>query len=123
MVQELNLKIAERDVNLAFNSSTMTEVDEITKTKHLELSFIEFIEAISRISEIVSIPPYGFENEDIWTAERTKQLPLHVQIESLCILMFKTIASKQLTQEEFVLPDESLFHVDVLAIKENRALF
>lgn len=50
----------------------MTQVDELTKTKHLELNFIEFVEAIARLSEVISIPPYGFSNEDIWTSERTK---------------------------------------------------
>lgn len=99
-------------------------MDEITKTKHLELNFIEFIEAVARISEIISIAPYGFEsNEDFWTADRIKHLPLHVLIESLCILMFKKIAYRQLTPEEFFLPDESLFHVEILAVKENRVLF
>ena len=47
----------ERDVNFVYNLSMFTTVDEDESTKHLYMSFSEFIEALCRIAEIMSLPP------------------------------------------------------------------
>ena len=48
----------ERDTCIAFNLSMMTQVDEITLNRTFEMNFIEFLEAITRIAEKKSLPPY-----------------------------------------------------------------
>lgn len=44
----------ERDVNLAFNMSMMTQVDEITKENLFRMTFVEFLEALARIADKLS---------------------------------------------------------------------
>ncbi len=49
------------------------------------MSFVEFIEAFSRIAEEASIAPYpgAFPADMEWNLNKTKELPLHYKIESL----------------------------------------
>ena len=49
----------ERDVNLAFNMSMMTQVDEITKENFFRMTFVEFLEAFARIAEKLSPSKIG----------------------------------------------------------------
>ena len=49
----------ERDMNIAYNLSIMTQVDELYLAKGSEMQFVEFLEAIARIAEKLSPPPYG----------------------------------------------------------------
>lgn len=44
----------ERDVNLAFNMSMMTQIDEITKENLFRMTFVEFLEALARIADKLS---------------------------------------------------------------------
>lgn len=50
--------LKERDILFAFNLSTMTNVNEYTKDRHLEMNFVEFLECISRIADACN--PYPF---------------------------------------------------------------
>ena len=49
----------ERDAFIAYNLSMMTQVDEINSNRTFEMSFVEFLEALARIAEKKSLPPYG----------------------------------------------------------------
>ena len=44
------------DIFPVWNISMMTQVDEITSDKHMNMNFIEFIETIGRVSEKLAIP-------------------------------------------------------------------
>ena len=48
----------EREVSLSFNFSIMLQIDEVYQERHLQMSFLEFIEAFARIAEKVSLIPY-----------------------------------------------------------------
>ena len=48
----------EREIFICFNSAMMTQVDEVTKEKHIKATFIEFLEAFARACEKLSLPPY-----------------------------------------------------------------
>lgn len=52
----------ERDINLAFNLSQMTEIDEINQDKNSQLQYVEFLEALARIAEKASPAPFGLTN-------------------------------------------------------------
>ena len=39
-----------------FNLSMMTQVDELEKDKHINMAFVEFLEAIVRVAEKTEIP-------------------------------------------------------------------
>ena len=49
----------ERDVNIAFHLSKMLEIDEINSDKCVQLQLVEFYEALARIAEKASPPPFG----------------------------------------------------------------
>lgn len=44
-----------------------TERDEINESKHMEMQFIEFIEALARVSELLSpiSPMYALRNQNV----------------------------------------------------------
>lgn len=44
------------DIFPVWNLSMMTQLDEITSDKHMNMSFTEFIETIGRVSEKLAIP-------------------------------------------------------------------
>ena len=52
-----NANFANRDVYVCFNMSMQSRVDEHTSDTHLKMSFIEFIEAIGRAAELISLAP------------------------------------------------------------------
>ena len=41
----------ERDINLAYNLSMMTQIDELESDRIYQMNWIEFLEALARISE------------------------------------------------------------------------
>ena len=58
-----NERFANRDINVCFNLAMQTRVDEYTADKHLKMSFIEFLEAISRAADYLSYPPPSYESK------------------------------------------------------------
>ena len=46
-----------RDIGTIFNLSMMTQVDEIHSERHLQMQFLEFVEAICRIADRVIVSP------------------------------------------------------------------
>jgi hypothetical protein len=53
-----NELITERDVNFSFNLAKISEMDETHHDDHLNMKFTEFIEAICRLAEFCSYPPF-----------------------------------------------------------------
>ena len=49
-----DLNCVERDVNLAFNLSMMTQVDELENDRIFQMSFLEFMEGIARLADKLS---------------------------------------------------------------------
>jgi hypothetical protein len=58
----------------------MTRVDELTSEKHLQASFIEFLEAITRVMERASISE--LKKQEQTDLEERKNLQLKVKIEN-----------------------------------------
>jgi len=48
-----------REIDLCYSQAMMTQVDEIYKKKHLEMNFVEFLEAISRVADTANLPKKG----------------------------------------------------------------
>ena len=46
--------VAPGDVGASFNVSMMTQVDELEKERHIQMSFVEFIEALFRILSMLN---------------------------------------------------------------------
>ena len=44
----INSEFTTREIDLCFSRAMMTQVDYLVKTRHLEMSFVEFLEAICR---------------------------------------------------------------------------
>ena len=47
----LDENFGEREIGTMFNLAMMTQIDEIHSSRHLNMQFIEFAEAISRVAE------------------------------------------------------------------------
>lgn len=48
----------QRDVAICFNLSMMTQVDELNSEKFMRMTYIEWLEAIARAADIISLSPY-----------------------------------------------------------------
>ena len=53
---------AARDCDLFFNLSMMTQIDELTKDRHFQMQFVEFMEAIARVAWQAKVPEPTKEN-------------------------------------------------------------
>ena len=52
-----NPSFANRDVYVCFNMAMQSRVDEHTSDAHLKMSFVEFMEALARAAELISLAP------------------------------------------------------------------
>ncbi len=75
----------------------MTQKDEVTSDKHLNMNFTEFIEAICRVADKLSIPNLLDDeiNEDdmygdVELVREWGQRPLPYKIESFLLLLART---------------------------------
>ncbi|CAI2375065.1 unnamed protein product [Moneuplotes crassus] len=93
----------QREIGICYNLSMMTQRDEIDKDKHLNMVLVEFIEAIGRVADKLSLPP-PFENMDgvpegigenkgdltgSSRRENYSSLPLHVKIETFIVQLVR----------------------------------
>lgn len=53
----INETFVARETNICFNCAMMTQMDEIHKRRHLEMSFVEFLEALGRGCDEANLPP------------------------------------------------------------------
>ncbi|CAD8099201.1 unnamed protein product [Paramecium primaurelia] len=98
-------RFVDRDADLAFNLSMMLQIDELESDRIFQMSLIEFMEAIARISEKVSLPATP---DMSW--EQRQQQPLHIKLERLLILIAQTCASEEYKQQ-FGNPQKSIFDI------------
>ena len=83
----------------------MTQKDEINNDRHLNMNFTEFIEAICRVADRLSIPNLSeetVENEDFANPEYCKewfQKPTHEKIESYLLILAKNCLSEKYYEE------------------------
>lgn len=51
-----NDNFATRDIDVCYSLAMMTQVDELYKKRHMEMSFVEFIEAFARAADQADLP-------------------------------------------------------------------
>ena len=94
----LNEKFGSKQLCIMFNLSMMTQVEEIENERHLNMTFIEFIEAVVRVAQNLEIQHLIDDEEMIRenAMEITRdmknafaQRPLHMKLESLILIMAK----------------------------------
>ncbi|CAD8110051.1 unnamed protein product [Paramecium primaurelia] len=86
------LKHEQKEQNLAFNQSIMTQVNELESDKIFSMNFLEFMEAIARMAEKGSCI-------DDWR-NPSQQIPLHIKLEKVLIYLAQTCAS-QIDQQKY----------------------
>ena len=93
----------QRDAAICFNLAMMTQINEIDSDRHLNSTFIEFLEAFCRCAEKASFPPPrppptpGSEEQEIpeMPIEQRKKQPMHVKIENTLPYLIKNCAKRQ----------------------------
>lgn len=55
----LDENFVERDIYLAFNMAMMTQVDELNSDRIFQMTFVEFLEALSRCADKLALPKIG----------------------------------------------------------------
>ena len=66
LIKRANLEkeIIDRDINLTFNISIQTQVDELDSTRLFEMHYVEFLECICRLADKVSLPNMYYTEEE-----------------------------------------------------------
>jgi hypothetical protein len=74
----------------------MTQIDEIERDKHINMTFVEFLEAVVRVAQKLEVPNLindGFEpaEDEIEEEKRNEYAnrPLEVKLESLILLLIR----------------------------------
>lgn len=77
----------------------MVQVNEVTSQKHIQLYFLEFLEAMSRIADAADILPQNFisENKD---SKSEVTIRLHHKIEGLIQHMYLNLPISQLITDK-----------------------
>lgn len=86
----INDKFVEREVNLAYNLSMITQVDELESDRIFQMTLIEFLEAVARISD-----KYYESNEG-----------LHVKFERMLVHLVRSVGEDEMVER---LPQKSIF--------------
>ena len=74
----MNGKFVVRDIDWCFRQAMMTEIDEILEGDHLEMIYVEFIEAISRVADLL------YRTGDLYPALDKKLEALMQKLIPLC---------------------------------------
>ena len=74
----------ERDAYLAYLLSMQTQVDELFSLRHFQMEFYEFIEALCRWAEKLSL----MRTKDILSIDDRRQEPLHKKIDACLLLIY-----------------------------------
>ncbi|CAG9313733.1 unnamed protein product [Blepharisma stoltei] len=81
----VNDNFASREIDLCFNLAMMTQIDELYKKRHIEMSFVEFLEAICRafdMASIANVPLIELEEEKHLFDPKNDKLPLNKKVEA-----------------------------------------
>ncbi|CAD8076826.1 unnamed protein product [Paramecium sonneborni] len=100
----------ERDVNLAFCLSMLTQVDELESDRLFQMQWIEFMEALARIADKYSPIGIGKQNDKEWTYEQRFSQPLYYKLEAFMVHLIHTSVDEE-TKKNWKIPTVSMFDV------------
>ena len=64
--------LGDRDINVSYNLSMMTQIEEISSSRYLQMNKVEFYEALARLADNLNLVPHGFQGEgeeEAWPLE------------------------------------------------------
>jgi hypothetical protein len=83
-------EISERDLQVIFTLSAMTQLDQLNYDRHMRLSQVEFIEALARLADKIS--PLGSEEDPVmYSAQDRMKLPLPTKLENMISMLMEKI--------------------------------
>ncbi|CAG9334427.1 unnamed protein product [Blepharisma stoltei] len=92
-----------RESDICYSLSMMTQVDDLYKNKHLEMCYVEFLEAVCRAIDWANLPKIDEEGN----AVDTKSFALKAKIENSMIYLLKLCP--QQVKDSFVPPTEETY--------------
>jgi len=115
---------ATREIDLCFTQAMMTQVDELYKKRHVEMSFVEFLEALSRSCDMANLNTTEVlseqeEIQQLFTANNSLSTNLRSKLESAFPNLFKICP--QLVQDSFVFPTSETYKSMMFKSKSDSA--
>ena len=105
-----NEKCGLRDIDLSFALAMMVQVDEVYKKRHIEMSFVEFLEALARVcncSDNMKKYPRNEKDEIKELYQSNPERKLHEKIEDNMPNLLKLCS--QTLKENFVFPTSETY--------------
>ena len=97
----LNEKFGSNQLCIMYNLAMMTQLDEIESERHINMTFVEFLEAFVRVAEKLEIPnleddPETFIGMELTTEQKETyaERPLNQKVDSLILYVGKTYLKK-----------------------------
>lgn len=98
-----------REIPMFFNLGMMIQVNEVDLDRHLQATYIEFLEAVARVCDEASIVAAKSDKDDndslhtIISEEERRSLPLHIKIEN-ALPYFINYCTNKAFSEKFEMP-------------------
>ncbi|KAM3131808.1 hypothetical protein pb186bvf_016058 [Paramecium bursaria] len=112
----LESQISEQEIQQVFLYSKQLYIDELTSSDHFEMRFIEFVESLARIADIISPISPHIKDKELNQAQR-QTLPLYLKFEGLLYIMFHRLKGK-LNQLGFGGLEQTVVNTTVLTSSE-----
>ena len=114
----INETLVQREIDISFNLAMMTQVDELNQNRHAEMTWVEFIEALSRVADQANVPtPKAGEDNQVDVNENAANLPLAQKLENMMPKLLQLCSAH--LQENFNFPSTSPFYGIKKAIKRT----
>jgi hypothetical protein len=108
----LNKDFGDRDVILAFRRAQMLQVNELTSNRSFQMSYVEYLEAIARIADEVSLPQIGGDTGYLaLSPDMLKLQPLCLKLEAFLVRLLEKCVDPQF-KDLYNIPNVSIFDVD-----------
>lgn len=104
VINDANLQsstFAAREIDICYSQAMMTQIDDLYQKRHLEMNFIEFVEAFSRAADLSNLPKLG-EDETM-----PNDCPIHKRIENGLSYLLKLCPAS--IKDNFVTPNEETY--------------
>eukprot|EP00828_Plagiopyla_frontata_P029989 TRINITY_DN38890_c0_g3_i1.p4 TRINITY_DN38890_c0_g3~~TRINITY_DN38890_c0_g3_i1.p4 ORF type:complete len:118 (-),score=17.89 TRINITY_DN38890_c0_g3_i1:140-493(-) len=90
IIQQLEIFCQDFEVNIAFNFSMMSQINETTSDRIFNMSFVEFLEAIARLSDQLPFFPLIYSLQQLQSIDDFSK-PLSMKLDAFCKLMTSKI--------------------------------
>ena len=106
----LDSRFPQNDIAVCFNQAMMSQIDELDSERCAEMSFVEFLEAFSRVADFSNLTYIDKDESEEWSSEKIQNQNIWIKTEALLRYVYNTGKLDKKRMTGFVLPSKSFFN-------------